>query len=83
MCFMINLKCNVCRLASKRFDDFYKDIQNEDTRFNKIGIYLKTKGVEDMWHDEHSWCLYHNGNRDNDWLDYDEYMKQHKLKCIK
>ena len=33
--------------------------------------------IEVMWHCEYCWDKYHNGERDKDWLDKDEYMKVH------
>lgn len=31
---------------------------------------------EDFWHCKDCWDKYHNGERDNDWLDLDEYRKR-------
>jgi ribosomal protein L37AE/L43A len=34
--------------------------------------------VEGMWHCESCWNAHHNGKRDNDWLDKEQFMKQHE-----
>ena len=30
---------------------------------------------EDGWHCEHCWDEHHNGRKDNDWMDLDEWIK--------
>jgi len=35
---------------------------------------------DDFWHCEHCWDSFHNGIKDKDWLDYDEYVKSGQAK---